>query len=97
MITVTDCGPLGIKITCEPDDEYEYIRCDSSLAGLFYLRHRDNVAHVFYIKDKKGYWSEDSFPYDQMRNKDSCKITKVTEKISDIKLTKEQYNSIANN
>lgn len=98
MITTKDHGPFGIEIICEPDDEYEYFRCDSSLAGLFYLRHKDGLVNIFFVKsDGSGYWSEESFEYSKMKNRDTCIITRVTERISDTKLTKAQYDAIRNN
>ena len=50
MITSKKVPPF-IEITCEPDDEYQYFQCESSVAGLFFMRDKDGKANICIIEN----------------------------------------------
>lgn len=98
MVTIEDMGFVGFKIVCEPDEEYTYLRCNSSVAGLFYVRvNKENMGNIFCYNDGVFSWSEQAFNMSEMKNKETCKITIVENKISDLLPTKEQYYAARNN
>ena len=59
MITTKKVPPF-IQITCEPDDEYQYIQCESSVAGLFFMRNKNGKVNIFTVENDKGVWNENT-------------------------------------
>jgi len=95
MITTKKAYPY-IEITCEPDDEYQYIRCDSSAAGLFFIRHRlrSRQCNIWIFKDGEGRWGEDIlFDLETAEVSATCKMSRVTEPVTITLPTREVYES----
>ena len=90
MITTKKIPPL-VEITVTPDNEYEYLRCDSSVAGLFFIRHKDGLGNIWVYKNDKGTWGDTSFKISEMRDTHTCTTSVVTEQIVVSLPTKKDY------
>ena len=78
MISTRKLPPF-IEVTCEPDDEYQYLKCESSVAGLFFVRVKDGKANIFTVQNGEGVWSENTYNISDMRPTDTCDISVVEE------------------
>jgi len=90
MITTKRVPPF-IEVTCEPDDEYQYMRCESSVAGLFFLRHKNGKANIFTVQNNQGVWSDSTYDLSDMKAQDTCDTFIVEEKTVRLLPTKEAF------
>ncbi len=96
MITTKKVPPF-IQITCEPDDEYQYIQCESSVAGLFFMRNKNGEVNIFTVENDKGVWSENTYNLSDMNPTKTCHISVVTEKTVRLLPSKEVFEAKDNN
>jgi hypothetical protein len=93
---ITKKVPPFIEVTCEPDDEYKYLKCESSIVGLFFLRVKDKKANLFVVQNDIGVWGDD-LDMSDFRPNTTCDVTEVTKKIKITLPTKAVYDNIGNN
>ena len=96
MITTKKVPPF-IQITCEPDDEYQYIQCESSVAGLFFMRNKNGKVNIFTVENDKGVWSENTYNLSDMNPTETCWDFVVTEKTVRLLPTKDAFEAKDNN
>ena len=99
MITVRSIPPF-LEITCEPDETYGYVQCESSIAGLFFIRykHGESEANIWVLGDeKKGTWSEKTYNLYDLVPKETCKAFPVKETVRRILPTKNDWEAANNN
>lgn len=90
MISTRKLPPF-IEVTCEPDEEYQYLQCESSVAGLFFVRVKDGKANIFTVQNDEGAWSENTYNISDMRPTDTCNISVVEELVVRLLPSKEAY------
>jgi hypothetical protein len=82
MITTKKAYPY-VEVTCEPDDEYEYWKCESTVAGLFFIRDKDGLSNIWVAGDDgEGIWGEKAYDSSKMKPEESCSISRVTETVT---------------
>jgi len=96
MITTKKVPPC-IEVTVTPDEEYEYIKCDSSVAGCFFLRHKDGLMNIWTFTNNEGVWGSDVFETRQIQPSETCKMSVVTEQIVVTLPSKGDYDASGNN
>jgi hypothetical protein len=88
MITRKNLGMLGIEVTCEPDEEYEYLHCkDTEDNSNFFLRLLDDTINIFEVNN--GCWNLTDFKFSKMPREDLV-ITTITRKVSVLLPTRNQ-------
>jgi hypothetical protein len=93
MITVKRIPPY-VEVTCEPDDEYEYLKCESNVSGLFLIRCKNGQGNIWIIEgDGNGIWSEESYDLSKMNPAATCEVSKVIETETWMLPSKSQYES----
>ena len=96
MITSKRVPPF-VEVTCEPDGEYQYFKCESSVAGLFFMRGKDGKANICIIENNNVKWSENTYNLSDMNPTHTCHISVVTEKTTTLLPTKEVFDARENN